>query len=47
MERQYILSVLQLTEGNKKQAAELMGIPRTTLSARIKKLGLTPPRKRA
>jgi DNA-binding NtrC family response regulator len=40
MERDYIRSVLQLTEGNKKEAAELMGIPRTTLNARIKKLGL-------
>jgi DNA-binding NtrC family response regulator len=43
MERQYILSVLQLTEGNKKEAAELMGIPRTTLNARIRKLGLSTP----
>ena len=40
MERQYILSVLELTEGNKKEAAELMRIPRTTLNARIKKLGI-------
>jgi len=40
MERQYIRSVLELTEGNKKEAAELMRIPRTTLNARIKKLGL-------
>jgi two-component system nitrogen regulation response regulator GlnG len=40
MERQYILSVLELTEGNKKDAAELMRIPRTTLNARIKKLGI-------
>jgi DNA-binding NtrC family response regulator len=44
MERQYIRSVLQLTEGNKKEAAELMGIPRTTLNARIKKLGIENPR---
>ncbi|MGH2571718.1 MAG: sigma 54-interacting transcriptional regulator, partial [bacterium] len=42
MERQYILSVLELTEGNKKEAAELMRIPRTTLNARIKKLGIDP-----
>jgi DNA-binding NtrC family response regulator len=40
MERQYIRSVLELTEGNKKEAAELMRIPRTTLNARIKKLGI-------
>jgi DNA-binding NtrC family response regulator len=42
MERRYILSVLELTEGNKKEAAELMRIPRTTLNARIKKLGIDP-----
>ncbi|NNE44115.1 MAG: sigma-54-dependent Fis family transcriptional regulator, partial [Gemmatimonadetes bacterium] len=41
MERRYIQSVLELTEGNKKEAAELMGIPRTTLNARMKKLGMT------
>jgi transcriptional regulator with PAS, ATPase and Fis domain len=40
MERQYIASVLRMTEGNKKEAAALMGIPRTTLNARIKKLGM-------
>jgi transcriptional regulator with PAS, ATPase and Fis domain len=41
MEREYIRSVLRLTEGNKKQAAALMGIPRTTLNARMKKLSLS------
>jgi DNA-binding NtrC family response regulator len=40
MERDYIRSVLRQTGGNKKQAAAVMGIPRTTLNARIRKLGL-------
>jgi transcriptional regulator with GAF, ATPase, and Fis domain len=40
MERDYIRAVLSLTQGNKKRAAELMEIPRTTLNARIRKLGL-------
>ncbi len=38
MEREYISSVLRLTNGNRKQAAALMRIPRTTLNARMKKL---------
>jgi DNA-binding NtrC family response regulator len=42
MEREYIRSVLKVTEGNKKQAAALMGIPRSTLNDRMKKLGLDP-----
>jgi DNA-binding NtrC family response regulator len=40
MERRYILSILRHTGGNKKQAAALMKIPRTTLNARLRKLGL-------
>jgi DNA-binding NtrC family response regulator len=39
-ERAYILDVLRSTGGNKKAAAEIMGIPRTTLNARIKRLGI-------
>jgi DNA-binding NtrC family response regulator len=40
MEREYVLSVLRLTDWNKKEAASLMKIPRTTLNSRIKKLGI-------
>jgi transcriptional regulator with GAF, ATPase, and Fis domain len=40
MEREYISSVLRLTNGNRKQAAALMRIPRTTLNARMKKLAI-------
>ena len=40
MERKYILSVLEETRGNRQKAAELMGIPRTTLNGRIRRLGL-------
>jgi DNA-binding NtrC family response regulator len=40
MERDYIRSVLQLTEGNKREAARLMGIPRTTLNSKIKRFGI-------
>lgn len=44
MERHYVQSVLRVTEGNKKEAATLMGIPRTTLNARIKRLGIETSR---
>ncbi len=40
MEREYILSVLRLTEGNRKEAARLMGIPRTTLNSKMTRFGL-------
>jgi DNA-binding NtrC family response regulator len=40
MEREYVRRVLQLTEGNVKEAAKLMGVPRTTLNARIRRLGI-------
>ncbi len=43
MEREYISSVLRLTNGNRKQAAALMRIPRTTLNARMKKLAIDRP----
>jgi two-component system nitrogen regulation response regulator GlnG len=42
MERAYIRAVLEMTGGNKKRAAEIMAIPRTTLAARMRKLGLEP-----
>jgi transcriptional regulator with GAF, ATPase, and Fis domain len=41
MEREYIQSVLQVTSGNKKDAAALMKIPRTTLNAKMRRLGLS------
>lgn len=37
-QRRYILEVLERTGGNRKEAARLMDIPRTTLNARIRKL---------
>lgn len=40
-EKQYILHVLAKTNGNQTKAAEIMGIPRTTLRGRMKKLGLS------
>jgi DNA-binding NtrC family response regulator len=42
MEREYIRSVLELTGGNRREAARLMGIPRTTLTSKIKRFGLAP-----
>ncbi len=36
VERRYILSTLQRTEGNKKKAAEILNISRTTLISRLK-----------
>ncbi len=40
VERDYIRQILDLTEGNKREAARLMGIPRTTLIAKIRRFGL-------
>jgi len=40
MERRYILRVLESTEYNKKIAAEILGVPRTTLWRKIKMFGL-------
>jgi len=40
VERDYIRRVLDLTEGNKREAARLMGIPRTTLIAKIRRFGI-------
>lgn len=42
MERDYVMGILQQTGGNKKKAAALMGIPRTTLNARLRRLGIGP-----
>ncbi len=39
-ERSYFRSVLESVEGNKSKAAEKLGIKRTTLNDRLKKLGL-------
>lgn len=41
IERQYIQSVLNQVNGNQSKAAKLLGIPRTTLRAKMKKLGLS------
>src|SRR5262249_35096436 len=39
MEREYILLAMELTEGNKKEAAELLDIDRKTLYAKLDKYG--------
>jgi DNA-binding NtrC family response regulator len=40
MERDHIRYVLQHTEGNKSEAAKILGLKRTTLIERMKKLGM-------
>jgi len=42
-EREHIISVLQLTEGNRAQAARILGISRKTLWKKLKHLGVSWP----
>ena len=42
MQKEHILRILAQTKNNKSKAARLLGIKRTTLLARMKKLGLMP-----
>lgn len=42
-ERGHIISVLQLTEGNRLQAARILGISRKTLWKKLKQLGVSWP----
>ncbi len=39
IERQLLADALRLTNGNKSAAAEMLGLKRTTLSAKLKSLG--------
>lgn len=41
IERYYIVKTLELTDGNRKEAASLLGMPERTLYRRIKEFGLT------
>jgi Nif-specific regulatory protein len=41
LEKEYISRILSQVAGNQTQAAKIMGIPRTTLRGKMKKLGLT------
>ena len=43
VEREHILRVLRLTQGNLTRAAELLGIHRNTLREKIRRYGLKPP----
>jgi transcriptional regulator of acetoin/glycerol metabolism len=40
MERRHIQRVLHLTAGNKLKAARILGIPRTSLYRRLRRLGI-------
>jgi DNA-binding NtrC family response regulator len=40
-EKEYILSVLKLTEGRRGQAAQILGISRKTLWKKLKHLGVS------
>jgi two-component system response regulator AtoC len=42
-EREHILSVLRLTEGNRGRAARILGISRKTLWKKLKHLGVSWP----
>ena len=41
LEKEYISSILSQVAGNQTEAAKIMGIPRTTLRGKMKKLGMT------
>jgi Nif-specific regulatory protein len=41
LERKYINNILSQVAGNQTEAAKIMGIPRTTLRGKMKKLGMT------
>jgi len=41
LEKEYISAILSQVAGNQTEAAKLMGIPRTTLRGKMKKLGMT------
>lgn len=45
-ERQQILSALEKTSGNQKEAAKLLGIARRTLINKIEAYGIARPRKK-
>jgi DNA-binding NtrC family response regulator len=40
MEREHIIRILRETGGNKKKAAEILGIERRTLYSKAKRLGI-------
>lgn len=42
-EREHILSVLKITEGNRARAARILGISRKTLWKKLKHLGVSWP----
>ena len=42
-EREHIISVLKLTDGNRAQAARVLGISRKTLWKKLKHLGVSWP----
>jgi DNA-binding NtrC family response regulator len=42
-ERTHILSVLRMTEGNRGQAARILGVSRKTLWKKLKQLGVSWP----
>ncbi len=44
VEKGHILRTLELTEGNKSRAAQILGIERSTLDRKLKKYGLKVPR---
>ncbi len=47
MERQILLRTLALAEGNRSQAARILGLHESTLRFRLRRAGIVPPPKRA